>query len=248
MLPDESELYETVFQRYEIKYELDKEQYDAVMTGMMKYMEEDIYGESIIRNIYFDTDDFRLVRRSLEKPDYKEKLRLRCYSQVGLHDDVFMELKKKYAGIVYKRRTVMKEYQALEYVRTGELPGRDQVSREIDYFGRFYQTLKPRVYISYDRTGYVGKDDPLLRITMDRDIMYRTRELDLLKGPAGKRIFPADRYLMEVKVRYGVPVWLSRILSEKHIVPTSFSKYGTAFTDMLITGAGQVPVTRYKSA
>ena len=247
-MPDAAELYETVFQRYEIKYELSEKQYEAVMAGMKEYTHEDIYGESIIRNIYFDTDDYRLVRRSLEKPDYKEKMRLRCYSRVGLYDDVFMELKKKYAGIVYKRRVSMKECQAIDYMMTGRLPGNDQVSREIDYFGRFYRGLKPRVYISYDRTGYVGKDDPLLRITMDRDILYRTYDLDLMKEPEGIRVFPEGKYLMEVKVRYGMPMWLSKIMSENGIFASSFSKYGAAFTDMMISKAADAAGLRYISA
>ena len=128
------------------------------------------------------------------------------------------------------------------------LPGKDQVSREIDWFGRFYRGIAPRVYISYDRIGYVGKDDPLLRITMDKDIMYRTCELDLMKGPAGIRIFPEGKHLMELKVRYGVPVWMSAILSENGIFPTSYSKYGAAFTDMLSSRTVKAAERRYISA
>ncbi len=233
IIPDKDHLYETVFQRYEMKYAVSSEQHERLMKLMTEYMAEDIYGESIIRNIYFDTDTYALVRRSLEKPEYKEKLRLRSYSQLSLTDDCFLELKKKFDGIVYKRRIVLKEYQAIQYMKTGHLPFDDQVSREIDHVGRFYGGLSPKAFISYDRKAYIGKYDNLFRVTMDKDIAYRTFDMDLMKGALGKRIFPEGMYLMEVKARYGLPMWLSKFLSEERIFQTSFSKYGAAYTDML---------------
>ena len=70
---------QTTFKRYEIKYLLEKKEKEEILRTMEPYMKLDEYGRSTIRNIYFDTDTFRLIRRSLEKPAYKEKLRMRSY-------------------------------------------------------------------------------------------------------------------------------------------------------------------------
>ena len=85
-----------VFQRYEIKFLLTRKQKECILKAMEPYMELDAYGRSTIRNIYYDTDNYRLVRKSLEKPVYKEKLRVRSYSAAAPDDKVFVELKKKY--------------------------------------------------------------------------------------------------------------------------------------------------------
>ena len=96
-----------VFKRYEIKYLMTHSQRDAVLEAMEPYMSMDAYGHSSIRNIYYDTPDFRLIRESLDKPVYKEKLRVRSYGPASAGDEVFVELKKKVQGVVYKRRIAM---------------------------------------------------------------------------------------------------------------------------------------------
>ena len=59
---------------------------------------------------------YRLIRASLEKPAYKEKLRLRSYGVTEPGGEVFLELKKKYKGIVYKRRITLPEDAAGEFI------------------------------------------------------------------------------------------------------------------------------------
>ena len=109
--------YQSVFKRYELKYLLTQEQKERVLEAMAPYMELDKYGRTTIRNLYYDTDSFRLIRHSIEKPAYKEKLRIRSYSKADPYSPVFVELKKKYDSVVYKRRLAMAETEAIGWYR-----------------------------------------------------------------------------------------------------------------------------------
>lgn len=222
------------FKRYEKKYMLDPGRLDQMLTGMEQYMRADEYGRYSICNIYYDTDDFRLIRTSLEKPIYKEKIRMRSYGVPGDRDTVFIELKKKYDSVVYKRRAVMKAADAAAYLHDGTPPEQeDQICREIDWFLHSYHP-KPKVFIAYDRTAFAGRETPDLRITFDTGLRWREKELDLRAGDYGNPLLPPDQILMEIKIPGTSPVWLARLLSECGAFPTSFSKYGTYYTQNLI--------------
>lgn len=158
------------FQRHEVKFLLNRKQRMALELAMQDHMQQDQYGESTICSLYYDTRDFRLIRRSMEKPVYKEKLRLRSYGPAQQDGMVFVELKKKYDGIVYKRRISMKEAKASRYL-AGEtrLPEDSQIGREIDWFKKYYRELLPAVYLCYDRIAYFSREDADLRINQDQD-------------------------------------------------------------------------------
>ena len=225
--------YQAVFKRYEIKYLLTKEQKCAVLEAMEGHMSIDKYGRTIIRNIYYDTDNFRLIRRSLEKPMYKEKLRIRSYGRAGKEDKVFVELKKKYDGIVYKRRLSMNEDVAREWI-IGEIPQpvSGQISDEIDYVSKFYG-LKPKAFISYEREAYFSDEDEEFRVTFDENITCRTTDLHLDTEVYGDVILGDGLTLMEIKTPGGIPLWMTSVLTENKIYKTSFSKYGKAYTDII---------------
>lgn len=219
-----------IFQRYEIKYLLNREQKQAVLQAMQNRMELDQYGRTIIRNVYFDTDNFRLIRRSLEKPCYKEKLRIRSYQQVGPDDPVFVELKKKYRSVVYKRRLTLPESQVEQSFFTNTpLPVDSQIGDEIQYFRNYYRTLQPKVFLSYEREAYAPLDDSDFRVTLDENILYRQDDLSLRSPVYGSPILPPDRTLMEIKTSGGIPLWMTHVLTQQEIYKTSFSKYGTAY-------------------
>ena len=183
-----------------------------------------------ICNIYYDTPDFRIIRKSLEKPVYKEKLRLRSYGTAGAEDKVFVELKKKYNGIVYKRRETLTLAQSDEYLAGHtKAPCDTQIFREIDWFRDYYGNLKPAMYISYEREAYYSLENPDLRITFDRNIMYRSYNLSLAAGVEGESILEPGQHLMELKAGGAIPVWLTKVLDELGIYPASFSKYGRAY-------------------
>ena len=227
-----------VFQRHEIKYLLSLRQQSALLSAMAPYMVIDEYGHSSIRNLYLDTPDFRLIRRSLEKPVYKEKLRIRSYGRAGNGDTVFVELKKKYCSVVYKRRLTLPQSQALACVN-GAIPWPDtQIGGELAYSTQFYQTLVPAVFLSYERDAYHGVEDTGFRVTFDTDIRYRREELTLDSDPWGKPLLKAGQVLMELKIAGGLPQWMAHALSAAKIFPTSYSKYGTAYGDMEAEGFG----------
>ena len=226
--------YQAVFKRYELKYLLTQAQKDAVLTAMEPYMSLDQYGRTTIRNIYFDTDTYRLIRRSIDKPTYKEKLRIRSYHKADPGTPVFVELKKKYKGVVYKRRLSMPEGQAMEWI-CGDYacPQDSQISREIDYFLEFYGDLHPTVFLSYEREAYYARDGSDFRITFDDHILCRRTDLSFESDPGGIPILPEDKILMEIKCSGGIPLWMTRILTQNRIYKTPFSKYGTAYKTLI---------------
>ncbi len=225
---------QTVFKRYELKYLLSERQKQAVLTAMAEHMELDQYGRTTIRNIYFDTDNYRLIRRSIDKPVYKEKLRIRSYKRASVDSPVFVELKKKYESIVYKRRIRLPEKEAMEWVIGQRHCHKDtQISREIDYFLQFYGPLRPAVFLSYEREAYFAKDGSDFRVTFDENILCRQEDISLESAVYGTSLLPEGKVLMEIKCGLGIPLWMTRVLSQERIYKTSFSKYGTAYQTII---------------
>lgn len=216
-----------VFKRYEKKYLLSAGQEEQLLERLKGYMALDKYGETTICNIYFDTPDFDLIRQSIEAPLYKEKLRLRSYGvPENPEHKVFVEIKKKFKGIVYKRREQLRLKEAEDYLYRGIHPEKDsQILREIDWFLKT-NPVKPQVYLSYDRRAFAGIEDPELRLTIDRNIRCRRTGLNLIEGSAGETLLPDKTFLMEIKIADAMPLWMSDILSELKIYPVSISKYG----------------------
>ena len=226
--------YQAVFKRYELKYLLTRQQKARILEAMEPYMALDQYGRTSIRNIYFDTDNYRLIRRSIEKPAYKEKLRIRSYQKAKPESTVFVELKKKYDSVVYKRRMSLSEEEALDWV-TGKMHCKEetQISDEIDYFLHYYETLHPVVFLSYEREAYFCKDGGDFRVTFDDNILCRQEDLSLESDVWGTPILEEGKVLMEIKCSGGIPLWMAHVLSQEHIYKTSFSKYGTAYQTMI---------------
>lgn len=233
--------FQTVFKRYEIKYMLTASQKAAVLKAMQPYMEPDGYGRSTVRNVYFDTENYRLARRSLEKPDYKEKLRIRSYAQATADSIVFAELKKKYNGVVYKRRISLTEKEATAWICGKEpCPRQTQIASEIDYFMHYYGLLKPSVFLSYQREAYYSKNGDDFRVTFDENILSRQDAPSLCADVYGTKIIPDGITLMEIKCSGGIPLWMVRVLSDLHIYKTSFSKYGTAYQNIIFPKISEV--------
>lgn len=224
--------YQSVFQRYEIKYLITGAQKELILQAMQPYMAADRYGLTTIQNLYLDTDSYRLIRRSIEKPVYKEKLRLRSYGQAAPGKEIFVELKKKYKGIVYKRRIALPEETALQWLQgTGDCPQKRQIVDEIDYFRCFYTPLQPKVFLSYDRRAWYSLNGDGFRVTFDENILFRQEDLSLAEPAWGTALLEPGKTLMEIKCAGAIPLWMCRALSQGGIRKTSFSKYGTAYTD-----------------
>ena len=196
--------------------------------------EVDQYGETPILNIYFDTPDYRLIRTSLEKPAYKEKLRLRSYGVPQDDTQAFIEIKKKFKGVVYKRRIGMSYEDSLAYLCEGRpVKEPSQISGEIDYFMHYYKRIRPAMAVSYDRIAMSGTTDSNLRITFDRNIRWRVDHMDLKEGNVGRDILEPGQHLMELKIAGAMSTELAEILSELNIYQVSFSKYGRGYVDYM---------------
>lgn len=227
-----------VFKRVEKKYLLSEDLYQKLFEKINNYITVDTYDFSTICNIYFDTDDYLLVNRSIEKPIYKEKVRLRSYGVPKKNSKVFLEIKKKYKGVVGKRRVSAPLKEFYTYFDIGKYPNVDtQIMNEINYCFKFYN-LKPKVFLAYDRYSYKGKDDSNFRITFDKNIRSRTDNLYLEKGDNGMLLLDKNCYIMEVKTLGAYPLWFAQILSELNIYPTSFSKYGNVYKKQIFKKEG----------
>ena len=224
-----------IFKRYEIKYLLTRKQREAIEEVFSGRMKADEHGRSTIQSLYFDTPDYLLIRRSLEKPVYKEKLRLRSYGLADENTPVFVELKKKYKSVVYKRRMCMSEQEAEDYLLHRQPVCDSQISHEIDYCMACYPDLLPRMLLSYERDAFYAEDDHDFRITFDENILWRDTELNLTSKIGGNPVLSPDLILMEIKTGKAIPLWLVNVLSKYHIYRTSFSKYGTAYRQKYTT-------------
>ncbi len=234
------ELFKERFERIEQKYLMTEAQYRSVLNDISGMISPDEFGESRICNIYYDTPDWRIVRKSLEKPVYKEKLRLRCYGEPDAGSTAFVEIKKKFKGVVYKRRASMKFSEAAAYLSGKASPPKPcQITREIDSFINHYPGLHPAMLISYYRTAFYGKDDSEFRVTFDSNIMWRSRDVDLTRGAEGRLQLEPGTYLMEIKIPGAMPLWMSRVLDKYRVFPSSFSKYGRAYCDMISKAAAK---------
>ena len=226
--------FKTIFSRYEKKYVITPAQYEALLRLVGARLRDDEYGKSTVCNIYFDTPDYRLIRASVEKPVFKEKLRMRVYNIPTAASTAFVEIKRKYKGIVYKRRVSMRYDEAVAWLCRGEKPPLDaQIPQEIEYCRAVYGPLQPKVSLFYDRVAYVGQEDDSLRITFDSNIRYRATRLDLSLGDGGCTRIDNGNIVMEIKCAAAFPLWLCEALSSLSIFPSSFSKYGTAYQQMM---------------
>jgi len=226
---------QSCFRRYEQKYLLTPEQYGAVKRGMASYMKPDAHPVYTICNIYYDTENYDLIRASLEKPVYKEKLRLRSYGIPGNRDPAFAEIKKKFDGVVFKRRVAMQSMDASRWLSGKRSGDGTQISREIDWFLQFYRP-QPKVFLAYDREAFAAADGGELRITFDTDIRVRSNDLDLRFGDYAVPLLKTEQILMEIKSPGAAPLWLAPLLSAAGVFPTSFSKYGTYYKEFVCGG------------
>lgn len=222
------------FKRLEKKFLLSAEQYKRLMAELEEHIVPDVFFKSTVCSIYYDSDSYSLIRHSIEDPVYKEKLRVRSYNVPDDDGTVFVELKKKYKGTVYKRRVCMSVREAEAWLAGKAPPPKEsQMVREIEWFMHENNPV-PKVFIACDRTAYVAKDDPELRMTFDKDIRWRETELDLTLGSHGEPLTEPGSVLMEIKIPGTAPLWLAHLLCDLELYPTGFSKYGTAYKNHIL--------------
>jgi hypothetical protein len=223
-----------VMKRYEMKYIMSPEQTEYFKKSVEGYMKIDKFGLTSIASLYYDTPNYRLIRTSIEKPPFKEKIRLRSYGIATESSPVFLELKRKAYGIVYKRR-VQSTIPLVDkfFYGEGDICAGGQINREITTFRDYYHTLVPACLIIYDRIAYYQPDGDL-RLTIDHNPRYRYEDLNLTTSMEGNSLLKEGYTILEVKVQQSVPLWLSHILTKGRIYKGSFSKYGEAYRQQLL--------------
>jgi SPX domain protein involved in polyphosphate accumulation len=233
-----------IFNRYERKYIVTKQQKDDLVAFFKTYLIDDPYSVDgkhySIYNIYFDTPDFSIIRNSVQKPKYKEKLRLRSYcSPINDTDLVFLEIKKKYEGLINKRRVILSYKDAMDYLQHDIKPSFEsyidqQIMNEIDFFVKSHHA-KPGAFIKYDRVALMSPNEQL-RVTFDNNIIFRNTNVSLNQIDGTEVLDQQNVWLMEVKSENNFPFWLARKLSEYQLYSQSFSKYGKAYQKYLLGG------------
>ena len=222
---------QSIFKRYEKKYLITVEQSIILQQIMSQYMVPDQHDEYLVQNLYYDTDRWDIVQTSINKPLYKEKMRLRCYGEAHHKSEFYLELKKKYKGIVYKRRiTIPAQSLVNSSVHTVVSETQSQISRELDFYFRENE-IAEKIYISYQRIAFVGKEAKELRVTFDADIRFRLGDLIFSNSTDGQHILSEDKMIMEIKTPVGMPLWMASALTENNIFPTAFSKFGICYTE-----------------
>ena len=218
-----------VFKRIEKKYLLSEAQQEALFQRIGAHLRPDEFGRSTVLSLYLDTPDRRIIRNSIEAADYKEKLRLRSYGTAGADSTVFLELKKKFGGVVYKRRAAMTLTEAERYLRMGVKPFESQIMSELDWAMKLYKSPQAAMLIACEREAWFDEKHPDLRLTFDLNIRCRENELRLDRGSAGTAVLPKDTVLLEIKTAGAMPLWLADALDAEGVLPGSFSKYGEAY-------------------
>lgn len=228
------------FERREKKMLIDNSIVEDFTKDILEYMDPDEYNFDgkpyMISNLYFDDDGDNIIRFSVSKPKYKEKLRVRSYGVPNDDTKVFIEIKRKLRGVGTKRRAKIRLGQLREYLATGKHPEGikyidEQVLCEIDYYLATYK-VEPKVYISYMRNAFFGKEDKNFRVTLDKEITTRRYDLDLSLGSYGEQLLPDGKTLLEIKFEGAVPLWFAHIMSKYSMSFQSYSKYGTEFKKM----------------
>lgn len=220
-----------VFQRKETKYLLTQNQFNGFFQELTKQMSVDEFGKHTILSLYFDTPDYRFIQHSMDKPKYKEKFRVRSYGVPNEDQLVFLEIKKKVKGIVYKRRLPLSYSDYRTWLATGNFPADNdlQIAQEINWLFSRHGDLQPKVLIAYDRLSLFGNEEEEFRVTFDQNIRYRTQELALEKGSSGALVAPEIDFLMEVKALGAYPLWFVQLLNDYDIRKGSFSKYAETY-------------------
>ena len=225
------------FNRRETKYLLTAEQAEAFLREASDLISRDKYGEYTICNLYLDTDDFYFIEHSLDHPAYKEKLRIRSYGNADREKKIFFEIKKKSKGVVYKRRIIIPFAEAEDYVEKGVRPQSlegfvpHQIFEELDYLMKKYKP-EPKLYLAYDREAYFMTEHPEVRITFDKNIRGRWKNITLTSDEDAELLDTGtpNYRVMEIKSGRAIPLEITEILSRLKIYPVSFSKYGKIYT------------------
>lgn len=224
-------IYQKAFKRVETKYLIRTERLAGFLAALDQYVVADDFASSTISSLYFDTNDFAMIQDSLAKKHGKEKIRLRTYDEdPSLDSPVFLELKQKINGVGYKYRVATTYLEALSQIEQPDKynPADQQLFHQLSVLGQRYGRIEPQMLIRYKRRSFKGRQDKMVRLTLDSDITYCPSQGLDTKGSAFS-LLPPHYLMLEVKVADEMPTWLADLLNQHGLETVSFSKYGRAY-------------------
>jgi SPX domain protein involved in polyphosphate accumulation len=205
--------------------------------SLLRYLAPDENGDKGgtygVASLYFDSPDLRCYWEKINGIRFRRKLRIRRYQTgVSLTQDspVFVEVKQRLNRVTQKRRLCLPFRDALDFCLRRHarqcINSENPVEAEILSMCYWYD-LRPASVVMYNRQALVGSDlDIGLRVTFDRDLRYRTHDLDLAnQDVAGYFLFPPDRVIMEIKVNERAPYWLTELAAKHNLNLVRVSKY-----------------------
>lgn len=262
--------YSDVFERKEMKYRITAAQLAELLPVLQEHLVPADFADATVRSLYYDTPGDDLIARSIEGPLYKEKLRLRVYGD-GYDPAMpaFVEIKKKFKGIVYKRR-VMLSLAAAEAFLDGmpyeealaAYPLADkklaaqvrenaaknkQIANEIAFFMQRYAPLQPSILTACSRCSLVDPDGGDLRITIDTQLCAKHRPTNIGDVDGAGALIGEGDAIMEIKSTFALPLWLTSALSSVGAYKQSFSKCGAAYAQAMRTQNEERPMQNQKS-
>ncbi len=231
------------YSRYELKYVITEEQRHRLAEFLLDYMQPDVMGDDLgrynITSLYYDTAEYKAYWDKIEGHKFRRKVRVRVYGNQTITEETpsFAEIKQRRNKTLQKKRVKMPlaAAQALcgagRTIETATATATEQaVIEEIQYLYYTLQ-LQPACVVSYDRQAFNGSQfDPGLRVTFDVNLRGRTYDLNLLSsGHAENHFFiPPGWCILEIKVNYRVPLWLTDIIAQQRCTLRRVSKYCAA--------------------
>lgn len=217
--------------RHDIKYIIDEKTVGELRKCLLaNNMRKQIHDSDLVVSAYCDTDDFASIRKCIDDPKHKEKIRIRSYGPIGDDDLAYLEIKRKENGLLTKRRVKVR-YGDIPGILSGSQKMQGEFGDELDDFLSRYPNSEPRIRISYERESYKAEDESSdLRVTLDHDIRYKVGKGIRLDGSDGTCLMSPRRYIIEIKTLGETPKWLDMFFKSRSLKPRSYSKYAKAYT------------------
>lgn len=227
--------------REELKYVVPESALDDLRQEIAPFMEIDKFGRGFeergytIRSIYLDSPDLLFYHEKQNHLQNRKKLRIRGYNELRGDDKVFLEIKRKFSSAIAKDRAIMRYDDLAELFQTADVerfvdPERTSAeAREAarSFFYHVYRlNLRTSNLVVYEREAFMGKFDPTLRITFDRNLrgsLYPTLD-ELFEEREFGHVMPGY-FILELKYSTQFPGWLRPALARHGLMQRSASKY-----------------------
>ena len=234
------------FQRFEFKYFLPKHRVPQLVAALRQHMIWDPFydaskkGTYHVNSLYFDTPGYDCFWDKEAGVADRKKLRLRYYGDLENGDSpVYVEIKRKKDALILKDRVGVRASETagpalqakLARLRAGKANPNAEFTEELAWFLR-RNSLRPKLFISYDRTALEAKRNREFRVSIDQNIQAR-EQFGLVPGKKSMaKIYPHG-VVFEIKYQNILPAWFQRVLQKFELQRLAFSKYANAIRHVI---------------